>query len=386
MQEILTQLEVMMPEGLRFLERLVNLESPTLDKARVDRLGAFVSSEFERLGGRVTPTPDGDVGDHLTIDFPGNGTRPILLLGHLDTVWSAGEIQRRPFRIENGIASGPGVFDMKAGIATMWMAIRAILKVRGQLPHAVQILLTSNEEIGSPGSRALVEERGLGARAVLVLEPPLPDGVLKTVRNGLGRFTVTALGREAHTGINPAEGVNSIEEMAHQIMKLQAMAKQERQVYVTVAVIQGGTRPNVVPAETRIQVDARAPSQAEAERITRAVYGLEPVLEGSRIEVTGGFRRPPLERTPQNARLFEIARAVAAELGHDLKEGATGGASDGNLTSGLGVPTLDGLGPLGRGAHQLDEHVVVGSLPWRAALVAGLIETVEARSEQFDKA
>jgi glutamate carboxypeptidase len=384
MQDMLQQLEALAPEGIGILERLVNLESPTLDKVLVDRLGAFVSTEFERLGGSVTRTPEEGIGDHLTIDFPGGGDRPIMLLGHLDTVWPEGEIRKRPFTVEDGIATGPGVFDMKGGIATMWMALRAILEIRGGLPNSVQILLTSNEEIGSAGSRSLVQERARRARAVLVLEPPLPDGVLKTVRNGLGRFTVTALGREAHTGVNPAEGVNSIEEMAHQVMRLQALGAPERQVYVTVSVIRGGTRPNVVPAETMIQVDARAPSQSEATRITRAIQSLSPVLPGSKIAVTGGFRRPPLERTPQNARLFEIAHQVAADLGHELREGATGGASDGNLTSHLGIPTLDGLGPVGHGAHQRDEQVALGSLPWRAALVAGLIERI-GTSDRFDK-
>jgi glutamate carboxypeptidase len=353
----------MLPEGLDFLEHMVNLDSPSFDKEHVDHLGDYVGRYFADIGGVVTRTEETHRGDHLTIRFGNASVPPIMLLGHMDTVWPAGETAKRPYRVEDGIASGPGVFDMKAGIAMMWMALRALLDRGTELPAPVQVLLTSNEEVGSPVSRELVRETARGRSAVLVLEPSLPGGALKTIRNGMGRFTITTVGRAAHSGVDPAAGVNAIEEMAHQIARIQRLGDPAKNTTVSVTVVQGGSRPNVIPAECTLQVDARTPTHEEADRITRAIRSLDPVLPGSKIEVEGQFRRPPLERTPQNARLFALA----------LGEGATGGASDGNLTSAMGVPTLDGLGPVGHGAHQLDEHVEVYSLPWRTALVAGLI-------------
>jgi len=373
MKDILERLEHMLPEGLDFLAGMVNMDSPSFDKEDVDRMGDYVGRRFADIGGIPARTPEADRGDHLTIRFGNTTARPVMLLGHLDTVWPAGEAARRPYRVRDGIAYGPGVFDMKAGIAMMWMALGALGDVRGELPAPVEILLTSNEEVGSAGSREIVRKTALDKPAVLVLEPSLPGGVLKTARNGMGRFTIRAVGRAAHSGVDPGAGINAIEEMAHQIVRLGKLGDPVRNTTVAVTLVEGGTRPNVIPAECTVQVDARTPTTEEAERVTRAIHALAPVLPGSRIEVDGGFRRPPLERTPQNARLFEMAREVARDLGRELLEGATGGASDGNLTSAMGVPTLDGLGPVGLGAHQLDEQVEVDSLPWRAALVAGLI-------------
>jgi glutamate carboxypeptidase len=373
MQDILARLEQMLPEGLDFLEHMVNLDSPSFDKEHVDSLGEFVGGYFSNIGGQISRTPERNRGDHLSIRFGDRTTPAVMLLGHLDTVWPAGETADRPYRVEDGIARGPGVFDMKAGIAMMWMAMRALCDRDVGLPIPVEVLLTSNEEVGSPESRELVRKAARDKRAVLVLEPSLPGGVLKTIRNGMGRFTVKAVGRAAHSGVDPGAGVNAIEEMAHQIARIAGLGDPRLSTTVSVTHIQGGTRPNMIPAECTVQVDARTPTSEEAARVTRAIHALQPVLPESRIEVDGKFRRPPLERTPQNARLFGLAREIAAELGHDLKEGATGGASDGNLTSAIGIPTLDGLGPIGNGAHHLDEHVEVDSIPWRTAIVAGLI-------------
>ncbi len=357
------------------LEHWVRLESPSFDADRVNRLGDAVAEAFARLGGSVERLPEADRGRHLLIRFGKQGAEaPVMLLGHLDTVWPAGEIDRRPFTVDGDIASGPGVFDMKAGIAMMWLALRSLLSVRGSIPLPVAILLTSNEEVGSPNVRELVPRLAAGARAVLVLEPPLPDGVLKTARNGMGRFVIRAHGRSAHSGVNPADGVNAVEETAHQILRLRELGDPANGTTVTATMVEGGTRPNVVPAECFVQADCRVPSSAEAERVTRAIRSLAPVLPGSRIEVEGGFRRPPLEPTPGNVRLFEMARKVGKEIGREIAGGRTGGASDGNLTSGAGIATLDGLGPVGLGAHQEDEHIRVSSLPWRTTLVAGLIE------------
>jgi glutamate carboxypeptidase len=256
---------------------------------------------------------------------------------------------------------------MKAGIALMWMSLRALKE------RPVTLLLTSDEEVGSNSSRALIEAEANQCGAVLVLEPSLPGGALKTSRKGVGRFTVKAIGRSAHAGIEPEMGVNAIEELSRQIIKLQRMTDLSRGTTVTVGVVKGGTRSNVVPAEAAAEIDVRVASLDEAERVIKMIQALSPELPGARLEIHGGLSRPPMERTSETVRLFKAAQEISAELAIDLKEGSTGGASDGNFTAALGIPTLDGLGAIGGGAHSVDEWVDIESLPQRAALLAGLI-------------
>lgn len=358
---------------LHLLQEMVMLESPSFDKELVDRFGRFVAGHFARIGGRVEIERAEHFGDHLVIRFGTRQERPVLLLGHIDTVFPKGEVERRPFRISGDRAIGPGVFDMKAGILLMWVALRNLGPT-----HNVTVLLTSDEEVGSTSSRALIEREASGAKAVLVFEPSLPGGRLKTARKGVGRFTVKAVGRAAHAGIDPSKGINAIEEISHQVLKLQKMSAPDRGTTVTVGVIQGGTRSNVVPAEAAVDIDVRISSMEEAERIAHQIQELRPALAGAKLEVRGSINRPPMERTADTAQLFGIAKAVAAELGIDLQEGSTGGASDGNLTAALGIPTLDGLGPIGDGAHSVDEYVEIDSLSQRAALIEGLIRQVSA--------
>jgi glutamate carboxypeptidase len=369
MKDLLTQLQRDLPETLEFLERMVNMDSPSLDKTLVDRFARFVGSQFEAIGGRAEYIPAERFGDHLIVRFEGVSNERILLLGHTDTVFPAGEAAKRPFKITDNRATGPGVFDMKAGIAVMWSALRALV----ELPQSVTVLLNSDEEVSSVSSRDLIQREAAAASAVFVLEPSLPGGVLKTARKGVGRFTVKAIGRAAHAGIDPERGINAIEEIAHQLLRLQGLSDPGRGTTVTVSLIQGGTRVNVVPAEAAVEVDVRISTVEEAERISGVLRELQPHLPGARIEVRGGISRPPMERNADTARLFSLARAVGSELGLDLHEGSTGGASDGNLTSALGIPTLDGLGPIGGNAHSPDEFVEAASLPGRAALLAGLI-------------
>jgi glutamate carboxypeptidase len=357
-----------LPGALQFLEQMVSMESPSFDKALVDAFVRFVGPRFAEIGGAVEYVRAERFGDHLVARFGGHSKSRILLLGHTDTVWPAGELAKRPFNIADGRATGPGVFDMKAGILLMWMA----LQVSNASP--VTVLLASDEEVGSNSSRALIESEAALCRTVLVLEPSLPGGALKTSRKGVGRFTLKAIGRAAHAGIDPEKGVNAIEEISRQILNLQKMTDLSVGTTVTVGVVQGGTRSNVVPAEAAAEIDVRIASVDEAERIATRIKSLSPELAGARLEIRGGIMRPPMERTSETVRLFESARAIAAELGHDLKEGATGGASDGNFTAALGIPTLDGLGAAGGGAHAIDEWVDVASLPLRAALLAGLID------------
>jgi glutamate carboxypeptidase len=372
MQELLSYCQAERHWQLETLETLVRLESPSTDKAAVDRCGRELAGRLAALGGTVHRLPQTESGDHLRAEFGGGAAPPLLLLGHFDTVWDIGTLQRMPFRLADGRVHGPGVFDMKAGIATALAAVRAVRAVSGQMPHVV-MLWTADEEIGSATSRAAIEAEARKSAAVLVLEPSLPGGAVKTARKGCGDFELVVTGTAAHAGIEPGKGASAIHELAHQIVDIQQLQDLERGVSVNVGLIRGGTRTNVVAAEARASIDVRVPTMAEAQRIERALSSLQPRLRNTRLQVTGAVGRPPFERTPEVLRLYEQARDVAGTLGRPLGEGATGGGSDGNFTAALGVPTLDGLGPQGDGAHAEHEHVVVDDLPWRAAFLATLL-------------
>jgi len=360
-------------EALALLEQMVTMESPSFDKALVDRLGHFVAEQFSGIGGRVQILNTEKFGDPVVVRFGPQQGPPVLLLGHLDTVFPEGEIRKRPFTVNGNRAMGPGVFDMKGGILLMWMALQ-----RMPVPTDITVLLTTDEEVGSTASRHIIEEEAMRSKAVLVFEPSLPGGVLKTERKGVGRFTVKAIGRAAHAGIDPGKGINAIEEIAHQALKVQKMSDALHGTTVTVGVIQGGTRSNVVPAEAAIEIDVRITSMEEADRISSTLHGLTPELPGGKLEIRGSINRPPMERNAGTMKLFEIARSTAAEMGIDLQEGSTGGASDGNFTSALGIPTLDGLGPIGDGAHSSDEYIEVDSLSQRSELIARTISGLKS--------
>jgi glutamate carboxypeptidase len=363
---------------LETVQALVRLESPSTDKAAVDRCGADLAARLSAIGGRVSRLSRDDGGDHVRAEF-GSGVRQILLLGHFDTVWPIGHVERIPIRVEDGRLYGPGVFDMKAGIAIGMLAVRALAALTPDPGLRVVMLWTTDEEIGSRSSRRLIEDEARRSAAVLVLEPALPGGAAKTSRTGCGEFELIARGVAAHAGLDPGRGASAIHELARQIAIVERLQDLDRGVSVNVGVISGGTRPNVVAEEARAIVDVRAPTTGDARRIESAMRALAPTDSRTRIEVRGGFERPPLERGPGVVRLFELAREVAASLGRSLGEGATGGGSDGNFTAALGVPTLDGLGAIGDGAHALHEHVLVAELPWRAALLAGLMARLAGR-------
>ena len=355
------------------VETLVRLESPSTDKAAVDRCGDVIALFLKDLGADVTRIAQAERGNHVRAEFEG-GPRSVLLLGHFDTVWDVGQLERMPVREESGRLYGPGVYDMKASIAIAMLAVRAA-KAAGSTPRIV-MLWTTDEEIGSTTSRRIIEAEARSSDAVLVLEPSLPGGAAKTQRKGCGEFTLSAHGVSAHAGIDPRKGASAIHELAHQIVALESLRDLDRGISVNVGVVSGGTRGNVIAEEARAVIDVRVPNQEDARRIEAAVRALQPRNNGVRLEVHGGIDRPPLERTAGVGRLYEQARDVATRLGKDLAEGATGGGSDGNFTAALGVPTLDGLGPEGEGAHALHEHVVISDLPWRAAFLAALMRKV----------
>jgi glutamate carboxypeptidase len=365
-------------EILELLAKLVRLESPSRDKPALDTLAAFLADRFTQLVGSVEIISNPIGGDHVLGRFPHDShLRPALVLGHFDTVWPLGTLERMPFRVGDGRAYGPGIFDMKASLAILLTVLDQLRKNANPVRRPIWVLFTSDEEIGSPTSRDLIEKLAVDCAYVLVLEPALANGGLKTARKGVGRFRLEVEGRAAHAGVAPQDGRSAIVELAHQILRLQKLQDLTAGTTINIGVIQGGTTSNVVPAKASADLDVRVASMAEESRIVAAFQSLVPEIDGTRLNLTGSFNRPPMERTPAVAALFEQARAIGlATLGFSLPEGSTGGASDGNFTAALGLPTLDGLGACGGGAHADDEHVLVTSLPQRALLLFHLLQSL----------
>jgi len=354
------------------IDALVTIESPTDDKAAVDRCGAEFRRIAAGIGMRVRVEPRSEAGDHSVVEI-GVGRPRILLVGHVDTVWPHGQIGRMPLVRQHGRLSGPGTLDMKVGVSMGLLATRAVFETVPPASGTIAMLVTSDEETGSDTSRELIEAEALASDAVLVLEPALAGGPLKTSRKGIGQYQLAVTGVAAHAGVDPGKGVSAIRELARQIIAVEALHDLERGVSVNVGVVRGGTRPNVVAEEAHAIVDVRAPSLDDAARVDAAFRALRPVLPGARLVVTGGFERPPMERSKGVIALYEHAQAAAAALGQTVAEGGTGGGSDGNFTAALGVPTLDGLGGVGDGAHAIHEHVELDCLVPRTTLLAALI-------------
>jgi glutamate carboxypeptidase len=384
---------------LETIEALVRLESPTPDKAAVDRCGAELAARLEAIGARVERLPRERAGDHLRAEFPsippdervaaslgtdvasnGPGTKQVLLLGHFDTVWPVGQLARMPFEARAGRLSGPGVFDMKAGIALGMLAVRALQAVAPQRGLRLVMLWTTDEEMGSETSREAIEEEARRSAAVLVLEPSLPGGGLKTARKGCGHYEVSVAGIASHAGLDPERGASAVAELAHQILRINALQDLARGIHVNVVKAQGGLQSNVIPEHAHALVDIRVPTLAAWHDVACAFEGLAPFDARTRIACSGALNRPPLERSAAVVQLYEEARQVGTELGLVVEEGSTGGGSDGNFTAALGVPTLDGLGAVGSGAHALDEHIVIDTLARRAALLAGLLARLDVTS------
>jgi len=362
MDPILAALRDQRQEMLATLERLVTIESPSTVKAAVDRCSAVAAREFEALGGRIRWHRSADFGDHLQADFGPRG-RGILLLGHLDTVWEMGTLARMPFRIAKGRAWGPGVLDMKAGVVSAIFALRM-----AQSARRVTVLLVSDEEVGSPSSRHLTERLARGCDAVLVLEPGTGlHGALKTARKGVAVMHLKTKGRAAHAGVDFEKGVSAIHAMARVVQQVAGFTNLKRGITVNVGMISGGTRSNVVAEEARAEVDVRILRKSDWPRLERKFHALD-------AHVTGSLNRPPMERTAAIGRLFHKARQLGRDVGLDLEESMTGGGSDGNFTAALGIPTLDGLGAVGEGAHALNESILLEQFPARTALLAKLLQ------------
>jgi glutamate carboxypeptidase len=365
-------------EMLKMLQELVALESPSHEKAAVDRMGSRVIELIRVAGGTVTLHARDQVGDLILGRWRGRHPGRPLLLCHMDTVWPLGTVRERPPHIENGLFYGAGAYDMKGGLVIALTALRGLGEMGLRPVAPVMLLCTGDEETGSHYSRELIEELAREGCLIICLEPGLPGGVVKTARKGVGEVTVTAKGKAAHAGADHPSGVNAVEEMAHQVLALQALTHYERGTTVSVGLIRGGTASNVVPAECQVVVDFRVATESEGRRLAEAFAGLRAQLPGACLQVEGGLNRPPMVRDALMVRTFEQARRIAGRHGIVLQEGTTGGASDGNFTAALGVPTLDGLGADGDGGHSLSEHVLIASLPARATLLAALLTQWEA--------
>ena len=363
---------------LRCLEAAVKIESPTFSKPDVDRMAAFFAGRFRKEHGKVRILRHRTAGSGIIAEFWGEkrrGSKPILVLGHLDTVWKTGTLQRMPFRVRKGRAYGPGIFDMKSGIVCGLWAIRALRACGIEPTSAVRYFLNSDEETSSVAFRRQLLAEARKARAVLVLEPAAAGGALKTSRKGVGEFRITVHGRSAHAGINPGAGVNAISELAKQLVRIEKLARPPQGLTLTVGLIEGGTRSNVVPERASASVDVRIPRLKDRGPLERKVRSLRPIHPEARLEISGGINRPPMERA-MAAELFRRAKELGGQLGMEITEASTGGGSDGNFTAALGIPTLDGLGGVGDGAHAVHEHVIIRELPRRAALLAALIASL----------
>ncbi len=372
---LLSVLRSLKPAMLSELVRLVEHESPSHDKPALDALADVLAGRIRELGGVAAVQKNPHGGNHVVGRFAGaEGERPALLLTHFDTVWPAGTLAGMPVREQDGKLHGPGVYDMKASLAMLFGVLEALHRLRLAPARPLVVLATSDEETGSPTSRALIESLAAESAHVLVLEPPLPNGALKTSRKGVGQFTIDIEGKAAHAGVAPEQGRSAIVELAHQVLRLQAFNDPSSGLTVNAGVVHGGTVPNVVAARASAVVDVRATTAESARSIERTLRSLAPVTAGTRLTVSGQFNRPPMERTPSIAVLYEQACAIARRYGIELCEGSTGGGSDGNFTAALGIPTLDGLGVLGAGAHADDEHILIDSLSQRAALLGALLQ------------
>jgi glutamate carboxypeptidase len=378
-KELLHILKPGLSEMLSTLRRLVLVESPSFDKTAADRCCSLLETEWRKRGARVERLSQKLRGDHLRITWRPRKSPPtgqLLVLGHYDTVYSKGTLAKMPFRTSAGKAYGPGVFDMKAGLVQALFAFGAMKNSAAQLRRRLVFLWTSDEEIGSESSRKLIESEARRSDAVFVLEPALgPWGLLKTARKGVGEAEIIVHGRASHAGLAPEEGVNAVHELARHLTRIEKWNDPRRGITVNADIIEGGTRTNVIAERARAVLDLRAVRSEDTRRIEYRLHALRPILRGARLEVRVGFDRPPLERKNSGA-LFARAKSLAAQMGLPLGECTAGGGSDGNFTAALGIPTLDGLGAVGDGAHSTGEHILINTLPVRAALLAALLATI----------
>lgn len=375
--KVLKYFRLQTPEMLSLLSELVKRESPSLDKTAVDRASDLLETELAVLPVEVERLTQKDYGDFLRVRRAADGKpvgRPILLLTHMDTVWPVGTLSKRPFKVDGDIVTGPGCLDDKSGQVILLSVLRAVRDLDIELARPLRAILNSEEELGSPAARALIENEASESDFVLCLEPPGPGGALLTSRKAVARFKMTITGRASHSGSDPEKGRSAIDELACQVTELHALSDPSVGINVNVGVVAGGERANVIAPSATAAIDLRAPTIKSGQAIAQRILSASPHREGIHVEVTGGFTRPAMERTEGVVKLFELARTLGGQLGLDLAEVAAGGGSDASFASALGVATLDGLGAIGDGKHADDEYLLVSSLAERAALVTLLVE------------
>jgi glutamate carboxypeptidase len=378
-RKFLQLLKPRLPRMLATLRRLVTAESPSVEKTAADRCCAVIAEAWNKRGARVERIAQKHRGDLLRITYAPRKPRPtgqLLVLGHYDTVYSTGTLARMPFRVAGGKAYGPGTFDMKAGIVQGLFALEVLQQSKISLRKRLVFLWTSDEEIGSETSRKFFETEARRSDAVFVLEPSFGQrGLLKTARKGVGEAELIVHGRASHAGLAPQEGVNAIHELARQLARIDKWNDLRRGVTINAGIIEGGTRTNVIPETARAVLDLRALRVSDMRSLERRLHALRPFHRGARLEITGGFDRPPLEHK-MSAALFSRAKSLAHQMNLSLGECTAGGGSDGNFTAALGIPTLDGLGAVGEGAHSAREHILINTIPQRAALLAALLASL----------
>lgn len=359
------------------LSAWVKLETPTTDPAAVNRLMDIAEAELTRAGAVIERIPGRDgFGDNLIARTQGKG-KPIVVAGHLDTVWSNGTLETMPYQVNGEKAHGPGIYDMKAGSFLALHAVRSILTQNITTPRPIVLLLTPDEEVGSPTSRWLIEREAEQAAYVLIPEPAGAGGACVTARKGVGRFTMRVEGRGSHAGGNFEDGASAIVELSHQIVGLHRMVDLDRGITLNAAPVWGGSRPNVISPDAGCEIDLRVSSESDGASMVERLLGLTAKTPGCRVSVEGGMNRPPYRESPEIAALYAHAQGVAQQVGLALPKQSRGGGSDGNFSAALGVPTLDGLGCPGSGAHASHEHILWDHLAQRAALLAGLLETLD---------
>ncbi len=371
MHPLIAYLDAQLPAMVELLTRIVATESFSADKAGVDEVGRLIAHELQARQAEVTVFPQAQTGDHVLGVFNRGAGSPIAMILHMDTVHPRGSFAAR-YKVEDGKMYGPGVFDMKASHVIALYAVQA-LQALGQMPNReIRMLFTSDEEIGSFSSEALIVEQARDARLAMIMEPALSDGRLKSSRRGVGNFKVVAHGRASHAGGGHERGINAIQEMAHHVLAIQALTDYERGIATTVSEITGGVAHNVVPDRCEIHIDARANAQADADWLTDQIHRLKPVLPGAKLEITGKFERPPMECNAERLAIFERLKQIVAPI-MTLTHGPSGAGSDAAFTAPI-APTMDGLGAVGDGLHAVDEHVILSSLVERAAMNALILQ------------
>ncbi|MFD1065607.1 M20 family metallopeptidase [Oceanobacillus locisalsi] len=361
---------------LEMLEQLVNTDSGSNDKAGVDQVGTFLRQAYEQIG-FVSEVHESEVyGNSITLRHQDATNPDILILAHMDTVFPAGTAEERPFTIREGRAYGPGVIDMKASQAMVFYAMKTLIEQQNEAYKHVEIVLNSDEEVGTVSSRALIEERAKGKKAALVMEPAREDGSIVSSRRGSGRYDLDIKGRSAHSGMNPERGINAIEELAHKIIELQGLADPDNNLHINVGMVEGGTSVNTIAPSAKAAIDVRISTASQGGAIDKEIQAIarESAVAGTEITLTGGINRPPMEWTDEVQRLVDLIQAEAGKIGLNVTDTATGGGSDASFTAAMGIPTVDGLGPVGGKQHTSEEYLVVDSLKERMTLFTNVLQ------------